>query len=106
MPYPRPFRRFVLAHAAVLGLLLAAAAALNLVVDPQALFPSVHAGSLEDSRRNSDRTTKAERLSREVPEVLLLGNSVANQIFDPGSPRWSGRTVFCAGLAGLPRDAT
>ncbi len=100
MKHARMLDRYVAVFGTVLCLLLGAAAAWNLVVDPHALFPQVHAGSLEGFRRNADRTTKAERLSRRVPQVLLLGNSVANQLFDPESPAWAGREIYCGGLAG------
>jgi hypothetical protein len=100
MRHAKTLDRFVAVYGTVACLLLGAAAALNLVVDPSALFPMIHADFLEGFRRNGTRTGKTERLAREVPDVLLLGNSVANQCWDPESPLWEGRSVFCAGLAG------
>ncbi len=95
-----PFRKYLAALAAGTVIPCAAVAVLDLLVDPDAVFPSVDLERFEPLRENGGRTNKMERLGRGGWEVLLFGTSRAMTSMDPRSPLWEGARAYDAGLQG------
>jgi len=93
-------RRYLTVMAGGLALAGLSLSAVNLTVDPYAVFPSIHRKDLDPFRRNESRTAKASRLAAGGWDGLILGSSRAVVAFDPGSPHWGERVVFNGGLKG------
>lgn len=95
-----PHRRYLRLTIALVLAGLGAVVALNAVVDPFGVYPSVHFESLDPYRSGrASRTGRAALLLRGDAQTILMGSSKVEVGLDPLDPALGGHVTYNVGLS-------